>query len=493
MLTTLVDGLRALVLAPPRSDPARARTGTFFGITACSLAAAIAVSAASAPPPWQLQPEGVAALLALALLLLAGGAGLAAAAQRREAVWGLAALLVAAALWTELLLRWPAQLAGQYLATEAHPAAPHLLRAAVDAWWFLMLAVLARRLVRRPGPAFLAALLAWLLTAPAWAWLPTMPALARVDVDAMAGLPVGAMPAGAPGHAAADEPPAFDPEAVFFYQRPLLDAALVGLAPQRPGQVDLYAITFAGDGAETVFANEADYAARLLAGRFGADARVMILANDAASVATRPLATWTNLHYALEGIAGLIDPAEDLVLVYIATHGSEDHELLVDLDPLPLDQIAPVDLAEALATTPALGGKVVIVNACYSGGFIDALDDGRTLIITSARADRSSFGCGVESDITWFGEAFLVEGLNRSRSLRGAFAIAEGLVAEWEQAEGMEASQPQLRAPAAIDSQLERWSEGLGDAPPVPFSPPARDRQSEAVRASAAPAPPASG
>ena len=47
--------------------------------------------------------------------------------------------------------------------------------------------------------------------------------------------------------------------------------------------------------------------------------------------------------------------------------------MLVDLDPLPLNQIAPEDLADALKTEPAMRWKVVVVNACYSGGFVDAL------------------------------------------------------------------------------------------------------------------------
>ena len=49
----------------------------------------------------------------------------------------------------------------------------------------------------------------------------------------------------------------------------------------------------------------------------------------------------TNLTWALDEIAKKMDPAEDVLLLYVTTHGSHEHELLVDLDPLPLDQIAP--------------------------------------------------------------------------------------------------------------------------------------------------------
>ena len=73
----------------------------------------------------------------------------------------------------------------------------------------------------------------------------------------------------------------------------------------------------------------------------------------------------------------------------------------------------PDDLADALKTNPGIRWKVVVVNACYSGGFVDALRDDSTLVITSARADRTSFGCGADSDITYFGKAFLAEALNQ--------------------------------------------------------------------------------
>jgi hypothetical protein len=165
-----------------------------------------------------------------------------------------------------------------------------------------------------------------------------------------------------------------------------------------------------------------------------------------------------------------MDPAEDILLVYLTTHGSEDHELLVDLEPLPLNQIAPLDLADALATTPGIRWKVVIVNACYSGGFIDAVRDDSTLVMTSARADRTSFGCGSESDITYFGKALLAEALNQTTSLREAFDLAATSVDAWETADEEEHSEPQIASSPSIEAKLARWREQLPPRPPVPFT-----------------------
>ena len=251
----------------------------------------------------------------------------------------------------------------------------------------------------------------------------------------------------------------------------LVAKEIAALPAQRPGSIDLYAIGVAGDGTENVFRNEVEHVERLFAQRFDADGHVVVLANNAQAPAAHPLASWTSLHRAVGAIANTMDPAEDILLVYLTTHGSEDHELLVDLEPLPLNQIAPLDLADALNTAPGIRWKVVVVNACYSGGFIDALRDDSTLVMTSARADRTSFGCGSESDITYFGKAFLAEALNQTTSLREAFDLAAKSVNTWEAADQQEHSEPQIASSPSIEAKLTKWSEKLPQRPAVPFVP----------------------
>ncbi|MBO9664136.1 MAG: peptidase C13 [Dokdonella sp.] len=265
--------------------------------------------------------------------------------------------------------------------------------------------------------------------------------------------------------------PLFDAEKAMYDQPALLDAALAALKPQTPGKVDLYVVAFAGDAQENVFRNEAEYAERLFAQRFDAAGRVLVLENNAATVATRPLANWTNLQRGLDAIAKKMDPAEDVLLLYLTTHGSAEHELLVDLDPLPLNQIAPEDLADALKTEPRIRWKVVVVNACYSGGFLDVLRDDSTMVITAARADRTSFGCGADSDITYFGKAFLAGALNETVSIRDAFELAKQSVAQWEAAEHQEHSEPQIATTPAIEAKLGAWQRTLKPGAAVPFAP----------------------
>ena len=260
------------------------------------------------------------------------------------------------------------------------------------------------------------------------------------------------------------------PEQVVYAQTDLLDEAIARLKPRTPGKVNLYAIAFAGDGGENVFRNETEYFGRLFSRRFGAAGHVLVLENNPAALTTRPLANWSNLESALDAVAEKMDPKQDILLLYLTTHGSEDHTLLVDMDPLPLDQIGAEDLSGILDEHP-FKYRVVIVNACYSGGFIPPLRGNGTMVITAARSDRSSFGCGAQSQLTWFGHAFLVDALNREADFRRAFADARAEVAQWEKREHYTPSEPQIYAGSAVVAQLAKWRKGFAPGPALPFAP----------------------
>ncbi|NER62378.1 peptidase C13, partial [Pseudomonas sp. MAFF212428] len=98
--------------------------------------------------------------------------------------------------------------------------------------------------------------------------------------------------------------------------------------------------------------------------------------------------------------------------------------------------------------------KVIVISACYSGGYIESLKDDKTLIMTASRADRVSFGCSEEADFTYFGDALFAQALNQTDDLQQAFELARERVAQREQADGFEASEPQLWAPPRV---LQRW------------------------------------
>lgn len=259
-------------------------------------------------------------------------------------------------------------------------------------------------------------------------------------------------------------------EQVMYAQPRLLEEALRRIRPGAPGVPELFVLAFGGDGNENVFRNEVEYAEQLFSQRFGASQRVLKLINSPHTVQQHPLATLSNLRAALRGLHEHMDN-EDLLFVFLTSHGSEDHQIYVNLNPLALDQISPDDLASALREAE-IGPRVVLVSACYSGGFLQALEDPRAMVITAARADRPSFGCGTESQITYFGRAFLVEALNQTLDFSEAFELARAAVTRREQEEQQQPSFPQIQTGTGAAAALQHWQSTLPATPPtVNFEP----------------------
>jgi hypothetical protein len=97
-----------------------------------------------------------------------------------------------------------------------------------------------------------------------------------------------------------------------------------------------------------------------------------------------------------------------------------------------------------------------VISACYAGGFIEPLKDPDTVLITAAAADRTSFGCSDDRDLTYFGEAFYRDALPRATSLQDAFQLARAAIATREQAEHVTASDPQAYFGARIVQRLSQ-------------------------------------
>ncbi|PYY71529.1 peptidase C13 [Pseudomonas jessenii] len=230
----------------------------------------------------------------------------------------------------------------------------------------------------------------------------------------------------------------------------LLDAALSNIPPSTPA-VELYSLTLGGDGKQSVFLRESDYVANMLSTRFGAFGQIRLV-NHRDHLADRPMATRENLRRAALTLAERSGP-EDLIFIYLTSHGTSEHELVLDQPRMELADLPADELAAVLAPLKNRD-KVIVISSCYSGGFIPALKDERTLIMTASRADRVSFGCSEEANFTYFGDALFVQALNQTDDLEQAFKLAKATVAERELADGFEASEPQIWAPKTV---LSHW------------------------------------
>ncbi|HEX7971158.1 MAG TPA: C13 family peptidase [Thiobacillus sp.] len=233
-------------------------------------------------------------------------------------------------------------------------------------------------------------------------------------------------------------------EALLYRETGLLDHSLNSLQAQRPHVSDLYFVGFAGYGWQDVFMKEMNTVHALFDSRLDTRGRSLALINNAQTQATAPIATTTALQAALKRVGGLLDPEEDVLFLFVTSHGSDDPAFVsVDNNGLQLTQLTPARLKAALAATP-IKWKVIVVSACYSGSFIPALRDDNTLVITASRADRNSFGCDARNSMTEFGRAYFVEALKQTKSFTAAFELARTRIAAREKAEGLTPSQPQM-------------------------------------------------
>lgn len=243
-------------------------------------------------------------------------------------------------------------------------------------------------------------------------------------------------------------------EQTLFNQPDLIDRAVASLDAGVSGTTELYFVGFAGYGEQSVFAKEAAFARGALGKRIALDNRALILANSPAPDASQPLASATSLKRALRGVASRMNVDEDVLFLYLTSHGSDDATLSVSQSMLPLNDLSAADVAQAL-NEAGIQWRIVVISACFSGSFIPALRDERTLIVTAARADRTSFGCSEERELTYFGEALFRDALPLSRSLLDAMQRAKEIVTQHEKEGELEPSQPQIEIGRKMRAKLD--------------------------------------
>lgn len=147
---------------------------------------------------------------------------------------------------------------------------------------------------------------------------------------------------------------------------------------------------------------------------------------------------------AIEELAAQASDGEDLVIVMLTTHGGPDVLAYKEPGSAPRG-ITPQMLRDRLAPLSD-DQQLIILQACYSGSFIDDLAAPNRIILTAAAADRTSFGCEPNNDNTWYIEA-LNEAFARGGSLKDIAATAQALVRQREKQQGIPSdrySNPQI-------------------------------------------------
>jgi hypothetical protein len=255
-----------------------------------------------------------------------------------------------------------------------------------------------------------------------------------------------------------------EPAAAADRQR--LEHALNSLRPQQPGVVDAFVIVAAFD-ADLVFNREAREAGRVLASRFDARNRTVVLADDEGADQADASGNPNNLALALARTAALMDHGEDVLVLYTTSHGSPHAGLNVRHPRYGAGVITPDQLAALLGGYEQTN-RLLILQACFSGQFIPALATPRTVVATAASSMDSSFGCTPGNDWTFFGHALINLAMRHRDTFARQFRRAVVTIIGWEQKQDIPASNPQI----SVGSETGAWLAALDtQAQAVPAAP----------------------
>jgi len=244
-------------------------------------------------------------------------------------------------------------------------------------------------------------------------------------------------------------------EAVLAVQSYLLDHALDALSEDRHGETDLYFIGFAPHGRQDAYRADVEAAQHVMDTRWGTDGHSIVLVNNPKTLITTPFATITNLRETLKEIGGIIDEEEDVVMIYLTSTTARNNQLAAEQPPLGLVELGPAGLKQLLDDAN-IKWRIIVVAACYSGGFVEPLADDYTLVITDTKAGQAGMGCDGRTPPTLFGDVFFQQGLAKGNSFEHAFEIAKARVAEREKDAGYSpASEPQWSLGSQMADKLK--------------------------------------
>ena len=438
-LRAIYAGCRIALLGRPSLLGLRLGPDVFWALLATSLLLSGGLDWLAAEAPRQFDPWGLESQAFFFLPLLLFATVLARLSARPELLWRYAALVAAAGL----LIDSVGGLVYQHLPQGQHADRWYWVYYAFVQCWDFAVAWRVLSLLGAMGSAVrrgAAAAVVAAVSAALFHYIPYSPIWSQ-DYSA---------------DDAQEARPRLVAEEVFARQDQLMWQALANIAPTRPGKPSLYFVAYAPDGEQDVFRKEALYSTRLFAERFGAAQRSLTLVNSRSTVKELPLASVSNLDQGLRAIGRKMNPQQDILFLYLTSHGSRDATLATELPGLSFSSFNAPRLARMLKDS-GIRWKVIVVSACYSGSFLDSLKDEHTLVMTAARADRTSFGCSDDAEFTYFGRAYLEQGLNRSTSFTEAFATARTLVEQWETRDKEVHSEPQIAEGALIGARLEQW------------------------------------
>jgi hypothetical protein len=157
----------------------------------------------------------------------------------------------------------------------------------------------------------------------------------------------------------------------------------------------------------------------------------------------------TTVRNVAAGVTELAARASGGCLAYFTSHGAPEGMVFGRSGMLP-----PARLAQLLDATCGRRPTVVFISACFSGVYVPALKAPDRLIVTAARRDRTSFGCG-EDDTYPFFDGCVLESFPTAPDFLALGRAVQTCVSRREtELKLTPASEPQISAGARISPLL---------------------------------------
>ena len=156
----------------------------------------------------------------------------------------------------------------------------------------------------------------------------------------------------------------------------------------------------------------------------------------------------------LDGVKGmlqrLLGVAGEGCLIYVTSHGNTQGIKFGE------KLASPAEIAGLGDKTCGGRPTIMIMSACHSGVFIGPLSAPNRLVMSAARSDRSSFGCGTDNKYPFFDECML-ESLPHAHDFVSLTGEVKSCVGRMETAQHFAPpSEPQLSIGNVIGPMLEQ-------------------------------------
>lgn len=160
----------------------------------------------------------------------------------------------------------------------------------------------------------------------------------------------------------------------------------------------------------------------------------------------------SSVGYIKGGLEQLTKTARDGCLIYFSSHGAPQGILLGE------GIYTPAAMAQMVDDVCGKRPTVVILSACFAGVFLPALTDANRVVLTAARADRTSFGCSQNDRYPYYDDC-IISSFPQASNFRTLAIATRNCVDKREVVEGAKPpSEPQASIGGEIAFSLPLYS-----------------------------------